>query len=1285
MEKKSSILEHIHCTRLHEQTTKKLNNVISLLTVGLFLVFSLVVKGQNIPTYTTPPTTASLGSYVENPVSLYTGTPQISIPLYPIKLTNGLNIPIALSYHAGGVKIEEQASDVGLNWSLLAGGMITRVVKGIPDDTRLNASNPNKYTFSQSVGRFYLNDSSTPGPQPVNMVEAFNPASTDASYLKNSLNAMGLNLTWGLSVYYDLEPDEFYFNFAGISGKFVINVEPGNFTAKPIPFQDLKISWTTDSNGRINTFTVVDDKGNTYYFSEVEQVYQDFINNSSATFGYAGGGGSFGNQSPYTETTTIYNASWYLTRIIASNGEEVDFTYANDEINTFEGLPDSETLLSQSSTRNVQFLDAAIGKSFTTTAKRLTAISTPNEQISFPALLKRSDVDSQNEFIGLNGSQSAMAITGINVYQKTTNQLIKSYKFNYSYFQSPALSNGYFGINNIKHSNTEAGYNSYFQRLRLDNIQEVNSQGITNPPYNFTYDLSQTLPYRFSYQQDLWGYFNGASTNQVLIPSIYIYPDLIGDDRFRIYPKSNYTGTASSYLNAVFWGGGGTIPSANRLPDPTYTSAGSLIQITYPTGGYTKYTYEPHAFFYDGETYSGGGLRIKQIDDYDNNGSSTPLLTHQYTYTDNTGQSSGRVVTLPRLAEICQVNSNIYNNVARISVSSAPLGTTSGSNIGYKQVTETLVNASSVPLGQTIYKFDVSGTQGELNDLYRYGLYTATPTYRSPRDQVSSVANYTLYPYSYPFSQNTDYDWNRGQLISEAVYNSSGALVKRTTNNYGFFYNNKNTGPTYVYGLTFGEILATTQEQQSNSSHIYDYWVFGKHAYLTDIAKVLMSSNVVYYNNSDSISAVKSYAYNGKYHDNITSNQLINSQKDTVSNYFNYPEDFEARQFADQSVIIDMVNRHMTNTIVQTSAYKNSTFLHSQFNHFWEPYSNLIVLNSKEDYYPNNQPSEITSKYTKYDALGNLLEFSNYNGPSNAFLWGYNSYYPVVKVINAPLNDIFYDSFEGGNGNSSAGDAKTGHYSYSGGYTKALSGLDNGSYTLSYWLKNTSGTWIWQFNTVTVSGGSFTISLSGQIDDVRFYPQAAQMTSYTYDPLIGLTSTTDAKGQITYYEYDNFQRLKNIKDKDGNILKNYCYNYAGQSVGCAVPTLPIYARVEITNQVTTTTDPTTGSTATTGDVYIRLYSDAACTHLYAPPSATSVIIAESTYVSYGLGGNSSSSSNVTFSVAAGTSVLYISNETLYASNSYFVDPNGQVTDYYNYGFDAAANGAVYTPESTIYY
>ena len=84
------------------------------------------------------PNAASLGKYGDIPVSYHTGLPNISIPLFTLQ-DGSLQLPISLSYHGGGIKVEETASWVGLGFSLNAGGVISRTVRNAPDeDTRLD-------------------------------------------------------------------------------------------------------------------------------------------------------------------------------------------------------------------------------------------------------------------------------------------------------------------------------------------------------------------------------------------------------------------------------------------------------------------------------------------------------------------------------------------------------------------------------------------------------------------------------------------------------------------------------------------------------------------------------------------------------------------------------------------------------------------------------------------------------------------------------------------------------------------------------------------------------------------------------------------------------------------------------------------------------------------------------------------------------------------------------------------------------------------------------------------
>ena len=70
------------------------------------------------------PTAAELGKYGDIPVSLYTGVPKIEVPVYTVE-TPKLSLPISLSYHASGIRVGQEASVVGLGWSLNAGGVIT--------------------------------------------------------------------------------------------------------------------------------------------------------------------------------------------------------------------------------------------------------------------------------------------------------------------------------------------------------------------------------------------------------------------------------------------------------------------------------------------------------------------------------------------------------------------------------------------------------------------------------------------------------------------------------------------------------------------------------------------------------------------------------------------------------------------------------------------------------------------------------------------------------------------------------------------------------------------------------------------------------------------------------------------------------------------------------------------------------------------------------------------------------------------------------------------------------
>ena len=75
------------------------------------------------------PDVAGMTRYGQYPVNLSSGLVNINIPLYTIK-SRQLELPITLSYHLSGIRINDISSNIGLGWTLNAGGMISLQIKG---------------------------------------------------------------------------------------------------------------------------------------------------------------------------------------------------------------------------------------------------------------------------------------------------------------------------------------------------------------------------------------------------------------------------------------------------------------------------------------------------------------------------------------------------------------------------------------------------------------------------------------------------------------------------------------------------------------------------------------------------------------------------------------------------------------------------------------------------------------------------------------------------------------------------------------------------------------------------------------------------------------------------------------------------------------------------------------------------------------------------------------------------------------------------------------------------
>ena len=489
-----------------------------------------------------PPISAAFAKYGEIPVNYHNGLPQIDIPLWEIKAA-GHTFPISMSYHASGIRVDENAGLVGLGWTLNWGGVITQAIKGNND---LDRKNREPIAEEVKVDNYY----------------------NEAGY------------TWlhhgaGGDITGDYEPDIFYFSIFGRSGRFIKD-DDGNFHSLPEddvlvePIVPLGSYWPGTG------FKITYENGTAYNFEVAEactlRTYQkkdkrdpvtnEFAENHEINF-------AWDIKSPYIST-------WYLTSIELPNSTKtITFEY-ND--NNYA----SKSSVEQTHTYYVGGWIVEDGESITKKWIRSFSLQTLQSKIPFKIVNGseiieflsggREDLLPQEayEFIGKEETyptttpEQAKKITGIKIYNSQANfdagNELKEIEFkNDTYFKS----------NDCDGCNLEDKYLSY--RLKLDEVIIKSPNSTEEQKYTFGYE-GDFMPNKESYSKDYWGYYNGADNG--------FYSSLPGYEISKTVsatpdPEKTYEG-------------------ADRYPDEDNMKVGMLYTITYPTGGWTEFEYGAH-------------------------------------------------------------------------------------------------------------------------------------------------------------------------------------------------------------------------------------------------------------------------------------------------------------------------------------------------------------------------------------------------------------------------------------------------------------------------------------------------------------------------------------------------------------------------------------------------------------------------------------------------------------------------------------------------------------------
>eukprot|EP01037_Dinobryon_pediforme_P007924 gene7924-7993_t len=266
-------------------------------------------------------------------VNPLTGAGNVFIPVYTVSSGN-VSVPISLSYSGNGIKPKDVEGTAGMGWQLNAGGQVSRVVRGLPDDCTKDNSGATMlgWMSTSNTGATYA--------------KTFTPQNNGSTCSTGNADVTAINANMPYT--YDTEPDVFYVNAPGLSLQMVFNRDDQKF--HPVGYQDLIINYsvqggTGNNTGNITSFTVTNDKGLTYVFAAPESVTQttQAYNNVAPNYLTT-------KYKQYKQGITFAD-SWSLVSITDLNANAVTFYYttglvrnSTDPIALYLGGATSQTL-----------------------------------------------------------------------------------------------------------------------------------------------------------------------------------------------------------------------------------------------------------------------------------------------------------------------------------------------------------------------------------------------------------------------------------------------------------------------------------------------------------------------------------------------------------------------------------------------------------------------------------------------------------------------------------------------------------------------------------------------------------------------------------------------------------------------------------------------------------------------------------------------------------------------------------------------------------------------------
>ena len=1041
---------------------------------------------RSLSTQPIEPTTASLGRYGEYQMDYSNGLPEISIPLYEIK-SGDLSVPIVLRYQGGGIKVQQEATWVGLGWDLFYGGQITRVVHGFPDEEE---PAPSQRPTANQIRSYMTQHNSE----------------INNSYLRN--------LAESKSPAYSFMPDEYYYTAGMESGKFIGEEEKLLIPHKPVTIKGGGTSWgITNSEGIIYSFK----NNETTYTLSADHIMPS-----------------------YTSAWNINRITSPMNRVI-SYEYQTDGYYVSSNSTSFEGYSysylDRDVPWYPSSNSNTLIPLKNSPVRMKVESKKPQYIYFDGGRVTF-ILSPRTDIQNNESLVPI---QKLGLIYIERLQSNGSYEAVKYYRFNYFYRDN---------------------------RLFLSSVDEFTFSSSENRRIaQFEYD-STPLPTKDSYSYDYCGYYNGSRNTTPI-------------------PRYNFATSGGM----VSFGG------ANKNVVESFTKAGILISVKYPTNGKTLFTWENHHYgaeqpIYDRQYITdksvgvSGRSDIKCSDkwppiEYDDDGTNFTFTNYVDQHIQISGVlklvnttdfqhqkydkgtiifrdlTTGNVLLDKSLSKYITISINEVIHLLPNHTYSVTASTNCSNVTAYLGFTYNEYDPSrdkyNYPYGglriKEIANFDVDGRQLNkkvftyknpnnmdrssgyitsvvdvllskhsktleciscgpyvdhscMEDLYKYtvtnlyydnpmtGIYSNNLSYQyvqvQNQDMNSNNNGITRYEFKTHLDQQLNTDLPaisnsslRGQLLKESIYNSEDKLLNEIVNYYSNHQDIKglSKGLKVVQGvnlLTLPCSYSFTQTLDLEHLYIpYDY------TYYSNWCK--MDSTIKYnYYGANKIIEKSEYVYGDLAScrpTRITS--ILNNEKKRITD-ITYPP------YVTQELPFATKEEKINNTFIYKQTNKYSTLLDS----IRIKYGTML---------------EETEIKVKRDGKNNIKEFIPRLETPTVYLWAYNGLYLIAEIKNASYSQV--------------------------------TGYINETTLNSIFSK--------------VEPSTSDIAL---INGLRTQLPNALITTYTYKHLVGILSATNPSGITTYYDYDSFGRLKETYIYKDNIvstankqtIQKYDYHYQNQ-------------------------------------------------------------------------------------------------------------------------------------------